>query len=88
MGFLTHTKKEFIMSVTSPEVTTVDETTDDSDSVAHIIKKSDWEKAYIMGEPVMALCGKLWVPHKNPDNLPMCGRCTETFREIFGQDFR
>jgi hypothetical protein len=71
----------------APEIVTTDETSDD-DKVSHLISKQDWEKAYIMGEPVQALCGKLWVPHKNPDQFPLCGRCAHVFENMFGQPFK
>jgi uncharacterized C2H2 Zn-finger protein len=29
----------------------------------------------------MALCGKFWVPDRNPDRYPICPRCKDLFAE-------
>lgn len=66
------TKPEFDIS---EDTALNDGKNDDSDQFAHIIKKSDWEKAYILGQEVVAFCGKKWKPSKDPENLPVCGEC-------------
>ena len=48
---------------------------DTGDDMAHIILKKDWEKGYIFGQEVTALCGKKWIPVKDAENLPVCGSC-------------
>jgi hypothetical protein len=53
---------------------------DDTDTgtprVAHIVEGKDKvTRAYVTGEPVTALCGKKWVPSRNPDGLPVCKAC-------------
>lgn len=75
------------MSSTAPETTMIEQTNDDN-SNAHLITKDDWAKAYVMGEEVQALCGKMWVPHKDPERLPMCPLCAETFQQLFGQPYQ
>lgn len=57
---------------TRPEVSTED---GDHDRFAHYIRKSDWERAYVEGKPVRALCGKLWVPSRDPDRYEVCQTC-------------
>jgi hypothetical protein len=32
-------------------------------------------EALVMGTPLEALCGYLFVPSKDPSNLPVCDRC-------------
>lgn len=53
-------------------------------SVAHIVRADPGGgrtpqaivlEARVMGTPVEALCGYLWVPHKNPKSLPVCEPC-------------
>lgn len=34
-------------------------------------------EAYINGTPVTALCGKTWVPSRNPEKHQLCPRCKE-----------
>ena len=31
--------------------------------------------------PVQALCGKKWVPNRNPDRYPVCPTCKEIFEK-------
>ena len=30
-----------------------------------------------MGTPVVALCGKVWVPSRAPEKFPVCPECKE-----------
>jgi hypothetical protein len=61
--------------------TTLDERTDvrldhgDHERLAHIIRKDDQMRAYVLGEEVVALCGKRWVPSRDPDRFPVCPEC-------------
>lgn len=53
---------------------------DDTDTggprVAHIVEGKDKvTRSYVTGEPVTALCGKKWVPSRNPDGMPVCEAC-------------
>ena len=43
----------------------------DHERFAHIIRKSDQMKGYVMGEEVVALCGKRWVPTRDPERFPV-----------------
>lgn len=55
-------------------------TTDDGDHerFAHIVvPKSAVTEAYITGEAVTALCGKRWVPTRDPGRYPICPTCKE-----------
>jgi hypothetical protein len=47
------------------------------DLVAHYVEKSEIVKALVEGIPVVALCGKMWIPSRDPDNFPVCPRCKE-----------
>lgn len=49
----------------------------ESDEVAHIVMKDDQMKGYISGQPIKALCGKVWVPTRDYSGLPICEKCTE-----------
>ena len=68
------------------ERTRVDErpVTDDGDHerFAHIIRKSDEMKGYAMGEEVTALCGKKWVPSRDPNRYPVCPTCREVLSSL------
>ena len=54
--------------------------------VAHIVKTEKDEsaaakvlEARINGTPLEALCGHVWVPSRDPKQLPMCQACNEIY---------
>jgi outer membrane lipoprotein SlyB len=56
----------------------------DSGQLAHIIRKADQMRAYVGGEAVTALCGKRWVPTRDPEKYPVCPECRIMFDAITG----
>lgn len=50
---------------------------DDSDERAHIVMREDQMRGYVTGEAIQALCGKVWVPTRDYQGLPVCQRCRE-----------
>jgi len=38
------------------------------------------------GDPVIALCGKVWVPGRDPNKFPVCPACKEIIDGVFGSD--
>lgn len=55
-------------------------TTEDGDHerFAHVVvPASAVTEAYITGSPVTALCGKTWVPSRDPGRYPVCPTCKE-----------
>lgn len=44
---------------------------------AHITRKDGITEAYVVGSPLTALCGKVFVPTRDPKNLPICPLCKE-----------
>jgi hypothetical protein len=49
----------------------------DHDRFAHYCRKADVTRAYITGEAIEALCGKKWVPSRDPKRYPVCPTCVE-----------
>lgn len=47
----------------------------DDDALAHIVMKEDQMKGYLSGEPIKALCGKVWVPSRDYAGLAICPSC-------------
>ena len=35
-----------------------------------------------MGTPVVALCGKVWVPSRAPEKFPVCPECEEIWGSL------
>ena len=51
----------------------------DHDRFAHYVDKSKLTEAYVMGTPVIALCGKVWVPSRDPTRFPVCPQCKRLY---------
>jgi hypothetical protein len=49
----------------------------DHDRFAHYCKKADIVRAHVTGEAITALCGKKWVPTRDPSRYPVCPTCKE-----------
>jgi len=55
-------------------------------AVAHIVKTEPGEtaaakvlEARIYGSPIEALCGHVWVPSRDPKQLPLCEKCKSVY---------
>ena len=57
--------------------------TDDSEHFAHYAEKAKVTEGYIMGTSVIALCGKVFVPHRDPLKLRICPECKEIFDLLY-----
>lgn len=58
----------------------------DHERLTHIVPgKARLTEAMINGTPVMALCGKVWVPSRNPDRYPLCGTCKAEYERLTGK---
>ena len=60
-----------------------DPTLDDGDHerMAHIVAPaSAVTEAMVMGTSVTALCGKTWVPTRDPNKYPVCKTCLEVLK--------
>lgn len=60
------------------------EWTDDGDHErhSHYAPADEVTRAIVMGASVMALCGKIWVPHRDPNKYPICPTCKEIYEGI------
>jgi len=66
-------------------------TTGDPHDAAHIVQTpptapDQTPQAYVLrarfeGFPIEALCGFTWIPHKNPERLPICEGCREVYHQ-------
>ena len=58
--------------------------TDDGDheKFSHFVDKDQLTEAMVMGTPVVALCGKVWVPTRAPEKFPVCPECKEIWGEM------
>ncbi|WP_058234348.1 DUF3039 domain-containing protein [Devriesea agamarum] len=51
----------------------------DHDRFAHYVRKDKIMKSALGGTPVIALCGKVWVPGRDPQKYPVCPECKEIY---------
>ncbi|MGA7688633.1 MAG: DUF3039 domain-containing protein [Jiangellales bacterium] len=58
--------------------------TDDGDHerFSHYVPKDKLTEAMVMGTPVIALCGKVWVPSRDPQKYPVCPTCKEIWEKL------
>lgn len=71
-------------AVLDRQVQEQEQTTDDGDHdrFAHYVRKDKITQAALGGTPVIALCGKVWVPGRDPDKYPVCPECKEIYEGI------
>lgn len=56
---------------------------DDDENFAHYAEKVSVTEGYVLGTPVQAICGKVFIPHRDPDKLPLCIKCKEIADALF-----
>lgn len=56
----------------------------DAERFAHYVRKEKIMESALSGEPVIALCGKVWVPGRDPNRFPVCPACKEIMESAFG----
>jgi hypothetical protein len=66
------------------EVDTRPVPTDDGDHerFSHYAPKDKIVEAMVTGTPIRALCGKVWVPSRDPQRYPVCPTCKEIYDQI------
>ena len=58
----------------------------DGERFAHYVRKEKILESAVSGDPVIALCGKVWVPGRDPNKFPVCPACKEIMEGAFGSD--
>jgi hypothetical protein len=51
----------------------------DHERYSHYVRKEKIVESAVMGNPVVALCGKVWVPNRDPQKFPVCPECQEIY---------
>lgn len=54
----------------------------DQERFSHYVPKAKLTEAMVLGTPVVALCGKVWVPNRNPEKFPVCPMCKEIWESL------
>jgi hypothetical protein len=77
-----------VTTPTESRQTLVEERTDlrldegDHERFSHYADKDKIMEAMVNGTPVRALCGKVWVPSRDPKRFPVCPECKEIYDSI------
>jgi len=56
----------------------------DQERFSHYVRKEKIVESALTGEPVVALCGKVWTPGRDPQRFPVCPECKEIFEQLPG----
>jgi hypothetical protein len=65
-----------------PQTQSDEPVTDEGPKEAHYARKDKIAEAYVEGTEITALCGKKFVPSRDPENLPVCPRCKEIHDQL------
>lgn len=51
----------------------------DHERFSHYVPKDKILESALTGQPVKALCGKMWIPSRDPEKFPVCPTCKEIY---------
>lgn len=54
----------------------------DHERFAHYVQKDKILESALTGKPVIALCGKVWVPNRDPEKFPVCPDCKKIYDQL------
>ncbi|MHB1235545.1 MAG: DUF3039 domain-containing protein [Microbacteriaceae bacterium] len=54
----------------------------DHDRFSHYVQKEKILQSALSGKPVIALCGKVWIPGRDPQKFPVCPTCKEIYEKL------
>lgn len=54
----------------------------EADRFSHYVSRERIAESRLTGRPVVALCGKVWVPRRDPKDYPVCPDCTRIYEEM------
>jgi hypothetical protein len=58
----------------------------DHERLSHYVPKDKLMEGMINGTPVVALCGKVWIPSRDPEKFPVCPECKEIWEGMRKDD--
>ena len=59
---------------------------EDRERFSHYVPADTLTEAMVLGTPVVALCGKVWVPSRDPERFPTCPECQEIWESLSKDD--
>jgi hypothetical protein len=56
----------------------------DHERFSHYVQKDKILESAVTGKPVRALCGKKWIPGRDPEKFPVCPDCKKIYERMKG----
>jgi len=81
MGIFTR-KTDAFSDVITEEETHLSHEDGDHERFAHYVRKEKIVQSAVTGKPVRALCGKKWVPSRDPEKFPICPMCKKIYDSL------
>lgn len=75
MGLFTRGRDTDTETIVVPVEERLDE--GDHERFSHYVKKAKIVESAVSGNTVTALCGKKWIPTRDPERFPICPTCKE-----------
>jgi hypothetical protein len=54
-----------------------------SKQFSHYAEKNEVTEGYVLGTPVIAICGKIFIPSRDPLKFPLCPICKKIADALF-----
>jgi hypothetical protein len=54
----------------------------DHERFAHYVRKEKILESALSGDAVRALCGKKWIPNRDPSRFPICPTCKDIYNSM------
>jgi hypothetical protein len=61
----------------------IEQESEGEEKFAHYAESAKVTEGYIMGTPVIALCGKVFIPSRDPEKLRVCPKCKEIMDALY-----
>lgn len=58
----------------------------DHERNSHYVRKEKIVESAVLVTPVIALCGKVWVPGRDPEKFPICPTCKDIYDGLRPED--
>jgi hypothetical protein len=60
----------------------IDYQSGDHERYSHYVNKNKIVESAVLGNAVEALCGKVWIPSRDPQKFPVCPTCQEIYEAL------
>jgi hypothetical protein len=60
----------------------IDYQSGDHERYSDYVNKNKIVESAVMGNAVEALCGKVWIPSRDPQKFPVCPTCQEIYEAL------